>query len=180
MATTNGVNGHTNGTNGYSNGVTNGIATKHPLDPLSVEELTAAVALVRAKVPDGVFNSVSLKAPPKVDLQKWCQTPSISLPRIADVIVSTNDNKVYDALVDIGENKITRWDESTGVYPSITMEDLQAVEGILRTTPSVIEQCGIIGIPPEDMHKIYCDPWTVRLEHPTNSNRDTDVIVDWI
>lgn len=37
------------------------------------------------------------------------------------------------------------------------MEDLQGTEKIVQTDPKVIEQCGILGIPPEDMHKIYCD-----------------------
>ena len=42
------------------------------------------------------------------------------------------------------------------------MEDLQIVEHVVREDPKVIEQCGIIGIPKEDMHKVYCDrefPW---------------------
>ena len=37
------------------------------------------------------------------------------------------------------------------------MEDLQIVEHVVRVDPKVIEQCGIIGIPKEDMHKVYCD-----------------------
>lgn len=37
------------------------------------------------------------------------------------------------------------------------MEDLQNVESIMRKDPKVIEQCQIIGIPKEDMHKVYCD-----------------------
>ena len=37
------------------------------------------------------------------------------------------------------------------------MEDLQIVEHVVRKDPKVIEQCGIIGIPKEDMHKVYCD-----------------------
>jgi hypothetical protein len=37
------------------------------------------------------------------------------------------------------------------------MEDLKVVEGVVRKDPKVIKQCGIIGIPPEDMHKVYCD-----------------------
>jgi primary-amine oxidase len=37
------------------------------------------------------------------------------------------------------------------------MEDLQIVEKIVRKDPRVIEQCGIIGVPPEDMDKVYCD-----------------------
>ena len=41
--------------------------------------------------------------------------------------------------------------------PQITMEDLQIVEHVVRKDPKVIEQCGLIGIPKEDMHKVYCD-----------------------
>lgn len=41
------------------------------------------------------------------------------------------------------------------------MEDLQIVEGVCRKSEAVIEQCGILGIPREDMHKVYCDPWTI-------------------
>lgn len=37
------------------------------------------------------------------------------------------------------------------------MEDLQIVETVVRKDHKVIEQCGLIGIPPEDMHKVYCD-----------------------
>lgn len=37
------------------------------------------------------------------------------------------------------------------------MEDLQIVEHIVRVDPKVIEQCRIIGIAKEDMHKVYCD-----------------------
>lgn len=39
----------------------------------------------------------------------------------------------------------------------ITMEDLQTVESVVRKDPKVIEQCGILGIPAEDMYKVYCD-----------------------
>lgn len=44
-----------------------------------------------------------------------------------------------------------------GLRLQITMEDLQIVEFIVRKDPKVIEQCQIIGIPKEDMHKVYCD-----------------------
>lgn len=39
----------------------------------------------------------------------------------------------------------------------VTMEDLQAVEHVVRADPKVIEQCIISGIAKEDMHKVYCD-----------------------
>lgn len=46
----------------------------------------------------------------------------------------------------------------------ITMEELQAVEHVCRKDPGVIEQCRISGIPEEDMHKVYCDPWTIGFD----------------
>lgn len=46
----------------------------------------------------------------------------------------------------------------------ITMEELQAVEFVCRKDPGVIEQCKISGIPEEDMHKVYCDPWTIGYD----------------
>jgi len=44
------------------------------------------------------------------------------------------------------------------------MEELKAVEHVCRTDPKVIEQCEISGIPKEDMHKVYCDPWTIGYD----------------
>lgn len=46
------------------------------------------------------------------------------------------------------------------------MEDLQIVEHVVRKDPKVIEQCGLIGIPPSEMYKVYCDrkshSWVLR------------------
>ena len=44
------------------------------------------------------------------------------------------------------------------------MEDLKIVEGVCRKDPKVVEQCGVLGIPPEAMHKVYCDPWTIGFD----------------
>lgn len=44
------------------------------------------------------------------------------------------------------------------------MEELQAVEYVCRKDPGVIEQCEISGIPKENMHKVYCDPWTIGYD----------------
>jgi len=57
------------------------------------------------------------------------------------------------------------------------MEDLQIVETVCRKSPAVIEQCGILGIPANDMHKVHCDPWTIgyderfgNINHNTSSS----------
>ena len=137
--------------------------THHPLDPLSESEIAVAVEVVLKKQDDLIFNSVTLLEPKKERLKSYIESKDTKVPRIADVIASGKGNKTYDVLVDIGEKSIIRWDEPKGVYPGITMEDLMVVEDIVRKDPKVIEQCGILGIPAEDMHKVYCDPWTIGM-----------------
>lgn len=137
--------------------------TYHPLDPLSEGEIAIAVDVVLKKQGDLIFNSVTLLEPKKELLKQYVESQDTHVPRIADVIASGKGNKTYDVLVDIGEKTIIRWDEPKDVYPGITMEDLMVVEEIVRKDPKVIEQCGILGIPAEDMHKVYCDPWTIGV-----------------
>jgi primary-amine oxidase len=40
----------------------------------------------------------------------------------------------------------------------------------MRKDPKVIEQCELSGIPKEDMHKVYCDPWTIGYDERFGSN----------
>jgi primary-amine oxidase len=137
---------------------------RHPLDPLSESEIAIAVDVVLKKQSGLIFNSVTLLEPKKDLLKAYVESRDVKVPRIADVVASAKGNKVYDVLVNIDENTIVRWEEPNGVYPGITMEDLVVVEAIMRKDPKVIEQCGVLGIPPEDMHKVYCDPWTIGTQ----------------
>lgn len=132
----------------------------HPFDPLSTVEIDAAVAIVRKEHGNVNFNTVCLYEPRKVEMLAWLANPE-GTPRpmrAADVVaIATTGGKVYDGIVDLNAKKIVKWEHTPGVQPLITMEDLQEVEHIAREDPKVIEQCGIIGIPKEDMDKVYCD-----------------------
>lgn len=134
-------------------------APPHPFDPLSSAEIDAVVALLRKEHGSLNYNAVTLYEPRKAEMMAWVTNPE-SAPRPvrrADVVVIAPGGKVYDGLVDLDNNKIIEWKHTPDVQPLITMEDLQEVEHVVRKDPKVIEQCGIIGIPPEDMHKVYCD-----------------------
>ncbi|KAH4362267.1 hypothetical protein HBH99_256040, partial [Parastagonospora nodorum] len=111
------------------------VAAVHPLDPLSPEEIAATVLVVRAQHSNVVFNAVTLKEPSKVELKAWLaskQGPTALPRRIADVVAIGQGSKVYDAHVDLTENKLIKWELVDGVQPMITPEDLQIVEGIIR------------------------------------------------
>ncbi|KAI9830750.1 MAG: Copper amine oxidase [Sarea resinae] len=140
--------------------------TPHPFDPLSTAEIEKAVSIIRKEHGSLFYNAITLWEPRKAEMMEWLAEPE-SAPRphrVADVVVVAKGSKVYDGLVDLNEEKLLKWESTEGVQPLITMEDLQTVEHVVRKDPKVIEQCGIIGIPPEDMHKVYCDPWTIGYD----------------
>ncbi|KAI1321240.1 peroxisomal copper amine oxidase [Xylariaceae sp. FL0255] len=138
----------------------------HPFDPLSQEEIESAIGLVKKAHGELFFNVVSLHEPRKAEMTKWLEEPTNAArpARIADVVVIAPGGTVYDGLVDLASKTITKWELLDGLQPIITMEELMAVEHVCRKDPKVIEQCEISGVPKEDMHKIYCDPWTIGYD----------------
>jgi primary-amine oxidase len=141
----------------------------HPFDPLSPDEIAQAIATVKKHHGECSFNVVTLLEPRKAEMLKWLASPAdeaLRPARAADVVVVFKGSKAYDGHVRLGESpSITKWEVLDGVQPILTLEELQIVEEICRKDPSVIEQCRISGVPETDMHKIYCDPWTIGYDH---------------
>ncbi|KAL8700856.1 MAG: hypothetical protein Q9201_005226 [Fulgogasparrea decipioides] len=138
----------------------------YPLDPLSASEIEKSTAIIRKEHGSLFFNAVTVYEPRKAEMLAWLADPEHTPRphRVADVVAIGKGSKVYDGLVDLDEEKIVQWELTEDVQPLITMEDLQVVEHVVRKDPKVIEQCGIIGIPKEAMHKVYCDPWTIGFD----------------
>ncbi|KAG7144375.1 Copper amine oxidase 1 like protein [Verticillium longisporum] len=136
---------------------------KHPLDPLDAYEIENVVSIVRSQKGTVHFNTVTLHEPRKQDMPKWLANPGTTpVPtRVADVVAVNRSGQVYDVLVDLNRGIITKWEALDGVQPMIILEEMINVEHILCKDPRVIEQCSIIGNAPEDMDKVYCDPWTI-------------------
>ncbi|KAJ3492182.1 hypothetical protein NLG97_g5457 [Lecanicillium saksenae] len=145
----------------------------HPLDPLSASEIQQAVAIVRAAHENVYFNILSLHEPRKAELTAWLQDRSSNTRprRVADVCVIAPGGKVADGLVDLADKAIVQWNWVSGKQPIITMEELQAVEHVVRVDAKVIEQCEISGIARDEMHKVYCDPWTIGYDERFGSDR---------
>jgi primary-amine oxidase len=139
--------------------LTGHLAQSHPLDPLTREEIVKAVAIVQATHSSLAFNAITLWEPRKIEMMRWLEGDGNDPPRprrIADVVMIGRGSKVYDGLVDLEEEgKILSWALTEGVQPLITMEDLQIVESVVRKDPAVIKQCGILGIGPDEMYKVY-------------------------
>ncbi|KAI9762668.1 MAG: Copper amine oxidase [Chaenotheca gracillima] len=152
--------------------VTGSAPSVHPFDPLSETEIETTVSILRQEHGSLFYNAITLWEPRKAEMLKWLTDPThvVRPHRVADVVAIGKGSKVYDGLVDLDESKIVKWETVDGVQPLITMEDLQFVEHICREDPKVIEQCGLIGIPKEDMGKVYCDPWTIGYDERFGNN----------
>lgn len=170
----------------FASQITGTTPPPHPSDPLSEQEIGKAVAIVRKEktdlTRDGLaFNAVTVLEPRKAELMAWLQNPEQAPrpKRCADIVAIGRGSKVYDGIVDLEEDRVVTWAETPGVQPLISMEDLQFVEGIARKDPKVIEQCGIVGIPPEDMHKVYCDRMSA-IQTTLSLLTEADSMDSWI
>lgn len=150
-------------------------APAHPLDPLSIAEIKAVVSVVKAKYGSGAeisFNTVTLKEPSKKSFLEWKDRNGPAPPRFAFVVLlEAGKPGVQEIVVDITNLYVTNLKHVHGVQPILTVEDLQSTEDVIRKDAGVIEQCVLSGIPATDMHKVYCDPWTIGYDERWGNSR---------
>lgn len=93
----------------------------HPFDPLSGAEIENAVKLVRQEHGSLYYNAVTLLEPRKKEMLEWLADPdhTVRPHRVADVVAIGKGSKVYDALVDLDEQKIVSWELMDGVQPLV-------------------------------------------------------------
>jgi primary-amine oxidase len=139
----------------------------HPLDPLSPSEITLVARTVNAYAGEKkvTYNTITLLEPPKEQLQKHLFSRGPKPPRKAEaIVIGLGTGQISEVIVAIDGNKakVEDWKDVSGVQPTITLEDLNSTEEIIRKDPGVIEQCRISGV--TDMSSVYCDPWTIGYD----------------
>ena len=135
-------------------------ATQHPLDPLSPEEIRAAVSLVKqsGKTSDRArFVVVTLNEPPKSVVSGF--QPGERWEREAFLVVMDNaDGKTYEAIVSLSAGAIQQWRHVPGVQPSITLDEFFECEQFLKQDPEFQAALRKRGITNFDL--IMIDPWS--------------------
>src|SRR6478735_11395570 len=97
----------------------------HPFDPLSGEEIRLATSVVRKEHGDAVhFHVITLQEPRKAEMVAWLANPSSGARprRVAEiVIIDPREGKghVYDGLVDLKRQRITKWERAEGQQPIV-------------------------------------------------------------
>ena len=163
--------------------------TRHPLDPLTADEIRMAVSVVREQSGldgSGWFETVSLDEPLKAELAEapcqrrayvCCYEPSSNRTFRGKVDLG----KVELGEVDLGGGALLAWDHVPGVQARIPPDEFASGDRICKADPRVIEAlakrgitdldtvlietwaAGNFGIPEETGERIaYCHAWVIN------------------
>ena len=111
-----------------------------------------------------------MKEPIKRAYYEWKEKRPIA-PTFYYVVVADGDSGVHEGFVDIGAQELIKIKHTEGVQPILTPHDLQVTEEIIRNDPEVQRQCELSGVPPNSMHQIYCDAWTIGYDERWGASR---------
>src|SRR3954469_6770533 len=112
-------------------------AIKHPLEPLTADEVQLAVSLLKNQgkaTPTTRFVSVSLKEPPKEFVHRF--TGREPIRREANAVLFDNGtNSCYEATLSLTERKLLAWKHIPGVQPTMTADEQVECEQAVLASP---------------------------------------------
>jgi primary-amine oxidase len=131
----------------------------HPLDPLSKEEIAAAVRVLVARDdvgPEDRFPLIALDEPPKE--VGWNYKPGDPVRRRAFAVVYDRvRHRTREAVVDLGDGEVVSWKEVPGAHPGYHGEDFRVMEAVVRADPRWREAIRNRGI--DDPEDVLLDLW---------------------
>jgi primary-amine oxidase len=132
---------------------------RHPLDPLTAAEITAAIAIARQDPRLGArvrFTTVALEEPTKSAVHSF--QPGDAINREVFLIILDNDTGlVYEAIASLSQGKLIAWEPKPGMQPRITTDEVAEAEIAIKADPSfqaALKQRGI-----ENIDLVMVDPW---------------------
>ncbi|MBV8218781.1 MAG: primary-amine oxidase [Solirubrobacterales bacterium] len=144
---------------------------RHPLDPLTADEIRTAAAIVRDE--RGVtdrwrFAWIDLKEPPKGSPRDIAYHPP---ERQAEVVCwNRDDGAAFKGTVSLDSNSVISWEALSGDHhPPMTPDEFHDCDVALRTHPEVIRALHKRGI--TDMDLVLFDTWAYGAELVPKSYR---------
>ncbi|MFC5652214.1 primary-amine oxidase [Paenibacillus solisilvae] len=133
---------------------------KHPLEPLSTEEIEIAVQTLKEKKQLNTYDrfvSVMLREPGKEMVIGF--DGSASFKREAAIVILNNAlNACYEAVVSITDQQVVSWTHVPGVQPTIMLDEQVECEQAVKASPAfqaAIERLGIT-----DSSLVMVDLWS--------------------
>jgi primary-amine oxidase len=150
------------------------------LQPLTPNEISRAVAIVRATAPYGtetMFETIELCEPEKAVVRDFAPGDSISRKARVNVFSSTTIG-VTQLVVSLDAGAILSSREYPTARPMIQLEQFLAIEGIVRKDAEFIAGCARRGI--TDMATVCIDPWSAgNFDIPGEEKRHLCHVFAW-
>ncbi len=141
------------------------IGLRHPLDPLSPEEIADAGNIVRAAHDLGAgmrFETIVLAEPSL--REESCQAGDLERRAFLS-IYDTHSGGVYEAVVSLARRQILDWRPRPGARPRIAAEEFLLAENAVRSDARFIAALARRGI--TDPSRVRVDPWSAGVfGHP--------------
>ena len=133
---------------------------RHPLEPLSKEEVKSAVNILRSErnLDETIrFTTVVLNEPPKDVVLNFKDGDSFN--REAFIILLNNaTGAVYEVVVSLTEKKTIQWKHIPEVQPAIMLDEFIECEAVVKASPEFLEAIKKRGI--TDTSLVIVDPWS--------------------
>ena len=138
---------------------------QHPLDPLSVEEIDRAAAIVRTDDNLGenpLFETIVLREPDKDQILNY--RPENQVPREAFLVaLNPKSGGVYEFVVSLDTDEVLTSEHITGVQPAFIFGDHETnflqFESKIKHDPRFVEALNKRGITNPDL--VMIDPWPI-------------------
>ena len=135
-------------------------AAEHPLDPLSKQEITDTIDVLRAagKITQASrFPIISLHEPAKDEVLHF--QPRTAFRREGFVVVYEHaTSKTFEAIVDLNKKTLVTWKEVPGVQPMYMNEEIDIADKTVHADPRWVEAMRKRGI--SDLENVIIDPWS--------------------
>jgi primary-amine oxidase len=142
---------------------------RHPLDPLSPDEIEAASGILRSQkglADTARFVSVQLDEPDKATVLGF--QPGDTIERRAFAILRERaERKTYEAVVSITKREVVAWRERPGIQPPIMFEEFLSSEEVVRSDPRWQEAMRRRGV--TDFENVMIDPWSLGYNGPDDA-----------
>jgi primary-amine oxidase len=143
----------------------------HPLDPLTADEISHAVAIVRkarALADDTLFVRVFLHEPLKEIVLGFRE--SEPLDRQAFIILRDRRARTtFEAIISLGRGVVMSWRDVSAVQPPITVEEFFACERLVRSSSAWLDAMRKRGV--ADPELAIVDPWSAGYYGPADGPR---------
>src|SRR5947209_4615567 len=135
-------------------------AVLHPLEPLTAEEIAAAVRIARTErnLSERVrFGSVRLNEPTKEVVLNFKQGDPVIREAFL-ILLDNTDGATYEAVVSLTTGKVLSWRHIPGVQPSIMIDEFFECERTVKAHPDFQAALRKRGITNLDL--VMVDPWS--------------------